>query len=173
MEATNYEEQLKVIKLKKQEFIKEQAKLIRDYVKSQLKLWQKIPYLAVQAQGRERQKGFGGFSDNYNLAYEHGLWRLGAGNLFVDCENAELVFDQPENIINDETVVGIDLSNFNAKYITDSLFEESKLKSSEAKCFTPFGRSAPIYETPEAWREEMERKYDRHPSSYVRKIVLA
>ena len=64
---------------------------IRDYSKSQIKLWQRIPLLALEADGRT------GFRGNYSKAYHNGFWALdgsfsdGHYLVYVDLSNGELV----------------------------------------------------------------------------------
>ena len=43
---------------------------IQKYSKSQFKLWRKVPYLALQADGRS------GYLDQYAAAYYSGYWRI-------------------------------------------------------------------------------------------------
>lgn len=59
--------------------LKSIGKDVIDYVKSQKDIWQKIPWLALQADGR------GGYNSMYGLAYEYGLWSVS------DCVNVDLV----------------------------------------------------------------------------------
>lgn len=64
---------------------------VRDYARSQKKFWQKIPLLALEADGRK------GFSDNYSRAYKSGFWALngsingGHYSVYVDLATGELV----------------------------------------------------------------------------------
>ncbi|OGF28083.1 hypothetical protein A2303_00780 [Candidatus Falkowbacteria bacterium RIFOXYB2_FULL_47_14] len=65
---------------------------IRDYCRAQKGLWQRIPWLALMADGR------GGFSPTKGRAYREGYWMIfssGRANgpfctVEVDCENGEL-----------------------------------------------------------------------------------
>ena len=64
---------------------------IRARSREQKALWQRIPYLALQA------NGIGGFSDSFQVAYVSGYWRLGPTirdggySVFVDLATGELV----------------------------------------------------------------------------------
>jgi hypothetical protein len=64
---------------------------IRAYTRSQKAFWQRVPYLALQADGRD------GFSDQYSYAYHYGYWQLsgsasgGYYNVYVDLATGELV----------------------------------------------------------------------------------
>ena len=70
----------------------EHIQLIRDYARSQKDLWQKLPYLDLQATGR------GGFGDS--PCYREGYWiiqssqmhSIGGYSVIVDCETGELVY---------------------------------------------------------------------------------
>ncbi len=67
------------------------AEGIRNYSKAQKKLWQRVPLLALEADGRD------GFLDNYSRAYDTGFWALEAGirdgcySVYVDLATGELV----------------------------------------------------------------------------------
>ncbi|MEK7628786.1 MAG: hypothetical protein AAB421_05245 [Patescibacteria group bacterium] len=63
---------------------------VRACSRAQKDLWQKVPWLALQADGRT------GYSDSYSRAYNNGLWTLtvahhGYCSAFVDCATGELV----------------------------------------------------------------------------------
>lgn len=64
---------------------------IRARSLAQKALWQRIPYLALMA------NGIGGFSDGLSVAYHRGYWRLeptlrnGGYSVFVDLATGELV----------------------------------------------------------------------------------
>lgn len=65
---------------------------IQGYSREQKKLWQRIPSLALEADGRT------GFSDAYSMAYHKGFWALNAGieedgcySICVDLATGELV----------------------------------------------------------------------------------
>lgn len=71
--------------------VKGLIKEVREASRQQKALWQKIPYLALQANGR------GGYSEQYKRAYHHGYWAVTGGAsgfdrvVFVDLETGELV----------------------------------------------------------------------------------
>jgi len=64
---------------------------IRNYTTSQKELWQKVPLLALEADGRT------GFKDNYSRAYNHGFWALegsvnnGYYSVYVDLATGDLI----------------------------------------------------------------------------------
>jgi hypothetical protein len=78
------------------ELVKELVDGIRQYSLSQNKLWQRVPLLALEADGRT------GFSDQHARAYENGYWALessakeGRYQIFVDLADGRLV--NPEYI---------------------------------------------------------------------------
>lgn len=84
----------------------EAAEIVREFSRSQVEDWRKIPALALEADGRT------GHSDAYSMAYQTGLWTIkgvrsnGWYMLFVDCETGELVFGG-ENLkpASDEVVI--------------------------------------------------------------------
>ena len=72
--------------------VKELDELIRTYTRSEKELWQLVPYLALQADGRS------GYSSQYAVAYQKGLWiiehsvdRFSSYTVAVDCATGELV----------------------------------------------------------------------------------
>ena len=68
---------------------------IRKYVSTQKEFWQRVPWLALQADGRT------GFNQQYSLAYERGFWVVGGipplpiSGAYVDLASGDLV--QPHN----------------------------------------------------------------------------
>ena len=64
---------------------------ISNYSKSQKNLWQKIPLLALEADG------ISGFNDNYSRAYREGFWALEGSidengySIYVDLSSGELI----------------------------------------------------------------------------------
>lgn len=63
---------------------------IQKYSMSQKTFWQKIPLLALTADGRT------GYNEHYSLAYEWGFWAIGKNELghykiFIDLETGKLV----------------------------------------------------------------------------------
>jgi hypothetical protein len=93
---------------------KKLADTVRRYVRAQLKDWRRIPWLALEADGR------GGYSDSYRKAYFYGLWPIlsgqGGGTLFVDCATGEIVRNVGKPAP-DEEVLGYARSNLDAKKI--------------------------------------------------------
>ncbi len=67
------------------------VEFVRDYSRSQKEFWQRIPLLALEADGRD------GFYDNYYRAYRQGFWALqssvsrGYYSVYVDLSTGELV----------------------------------------------------------------------------------
>ena len=62
---------------------------VRSFVKEQLETWRLVPYLALQADGRDG--GIGYYAD----AYKHGLWRFQIrrstlGPHFIDCDSGRI-----------------------------------------------------------------------------------
>jgi hypothetical protein len=68
--------------------IEEVAKIVREYCRDQKALWQRIPYLAFQADGRR------GFISYYEEAYSQGYWTASEFKIAVDLATGELVDPQ-------------------------------------------------------------------------------
>jgi hypothetical protein len=64
---------------------------IHEYSVSQKDLWRRVPWLALEADGR------GGWSDTYQKAYTEGLWqidscsRIVTPNMYVDLDSGKLI----------------------------------------------------------------------------------
>jgi len=56
----------------------EQAQRVREFVKSQVGVWQELPMLALQADGKH------GYSNELQNIYRYGLVRVGSGKHFAD-----------------------------------------------------------------------------------------
>ena len=87
--------------------VRELLQKIRNIAKQQKSLWQQIPYLALQADGRS------GYSDQFSRAYHQGYWavgntRNGCYRIYVDLETGELVdaYD-PQRMAQDEDILSI------------------------------------------------------------------
>lgn len=66
--------------------------MIRNYTEAQKEFWQKVPWLALQADGRT------GHLDHWSIAYSNGLWCISPSGQnyteFVDCATGKLVDGQ-------------------------------------------------------------------------------
>lgn len=108
---------------------KAQAELIeakRQWCRKQKPLWQQVPWLAVQADGRD------GWNDSYSRAYSWGLWTLptmrnGYYVAFVDCQTGELV-TYPEKLrpLDGATVLQLSLESIDAGKVVDDLREAGR-----------------------------------------------
>lgn len=80
------------------------AEELRMFSKAQKGLWQQVPWLALQADGRS------GYSDGYAFAYHKGLWRIeasiqhGSYTIAIDCATGE-----PFNIWQNKPASDLDL----------------------------------------------------------------
>jgi len=132
------------------------VKDIFTYSKSQKKSWQRIPILALEADGRI------GYSEQYSRAYEHGFWALnssiqnGCYSIYVDLDTGNLI--NPHSIelssrmldANKESVLNLafNLDELDTKKIITSL--EKKSKESYSLTYNP--------KEQEAWRMRVIKK---------------
>lgn len=106
------------------------AEAIRSWCREQRELWQQVPYLALQADGRS------GWSDSHSRAYNWGLWTLPYRQssyycAFVDCETGDLVRN-PKNLdpLSDEPILYMALKVYDAQAVIDLLKEDALVRSS-------------------------------------------
>ena len=92
---------------------KELAEKIREISKSQKELWQLVPNLCLEANGR------GGYSDHYQWAYTSGYWALGSSNdgymyqLAIDLITGDIVrLSDDAPLASDEEIVKTLAINF-------------------------------------------------------------
>ncbi len=134
--------------------VKELDELIRAYTRSERELWQLVPYLALQADGRS------GYSSQYSLAYSVGLWRIehsldrfSSYTVAVDCATGELVsIPNTHEKAHKEDVLrcASRLREFDAAAVVLELRKEGK--ASYSKCYD----EAEI----KAWRLRTQEEYD-------------
>lgn len=107
---------------------------IRAYAREQVALWRRLPYLALEADGRN------GFSDNYSRAYRQGVWAVessvksGSYTVYVDLATGELIdpfaFHANGTIspVGDAAVLAlaVSLSELDARDIVEQLKQRSK-----------------------------------------------
>lgn len=103
---------------------------IRDVSRSQKDLWQMVPFLALQANGRS------GYSDQYMRAYQSGYWavvsslRDGYYHVFIDLETGDLVEwygtvqkKAPDNSV---LIIAVNINELDAAKIIDELRAKTK-----------------------------------------------
>lgn len=151
---------------------------IRDYFKEQKEDWQKIPWLALHADGR------GGYSSFLDYMYRYGVLRVeDDGNLAVDLETGDLVKINLEYKYIDVFARGdgdkfdfeigpcgkLDvlrliprLGNLNAKNKIRQLEESCKLKDNIEYGGTEF-------KTNKEWRDAMIEQYGLEKDKYSRR----
>ncbi len=136
--------------------------LIKDYSISQKENWQKIPYLALMADGRT------GYGSYHSTAYYHGYWTIFTDpKFFVDLANGELVdlgwnFNESEEA-DDQKILDPDfsISYLDTKEIIKDLKEQSLC--SYSNCYDP--------KKQEQWRNkiisllDLKKPYERKPWS--------
>jgi hypothetical protein len=140
------------------------ANKIRDYCQSQKELWNKIPWLALQANGR------GGYCDEYSRNYRLGIIALGSGssggcyNYFIDLATGGLVGRNGLGTmpLGDLDVISIDPRELNA---------EAHIERLEKACQKPdggVGISVPD-EGFELWRTSLAQQFGILPDEYIRR----
>ncbi len=140
---------------------KKLAVKIREYVRLQLKSWQRVPWLALQADGR------GGYSDDYGKAYKYGLWPIlcgkGGGTFFIDCMTGEIVHNVGE-VASDDGVISysVDLDLLDAAKIIARL--EKQMRDGDPGHFTKSELDKRA-----SWRESLIKVHDLHPDTYAPK----
>jgi len=94
--------QKRLIRQKRRELVS----AVRSWVRSQKDLWQRVPYLALQADGRS------GHLDKFAHAYYHGYWLLDASInngyycVSVDLANGELIDpNKPTQKASDDSIL--------------------------------------------------------------------
>ena len=136
------------------------AEELRMFSKAQKELWQRVPWLALQADGRS------GYSDGYAFAYHKGLWRIEASVqnsnyvVAIDCATGE-----PINIWQHKPASDLDLlhcmhkwKDFDAEHVVAELRKHGK-----AAHFSGYDAKKV-----EAWRAELVQKLGLK-EVYVRK----
>ena len=138
------------------------AENIRTYARSQKELWQLVPWLALEADGRS------GYLDNYSRAYHLGVWALrascsgGSYSVYVDLATGELIragtfhWDQGKLMpaSDDEILMpAANIEELDAASIVKELQKESK--KAIAKFYDPDKQAA--------WRKETRREHGLKP----------
>lgn len=139
----------------------ELAEAIRVYCREQREWWQRVPYLALQADGRD------GFDGRSRAAYTTGYWALlhmekhQYNDVDVDLATGELVhaYDHPKSA-GDEAVLllAAKLQELDAVALVQELTKESK------EPISPYMKDT----NPPGWREEELEKLGLEPV-YTRK----
>lgn len=149
--------------------LKEISKEVRIYFKKQKDDLQKIPWLALQANGR------GGYSSTNQWAYELGLWKINY-SIVVDLESGDLLcsswngekIDLAQDL--DLYLLAPSLRGHYAKGIINDLkrqleYEDNEFYQTE---WSPFDRSITVNE----WRESLAKEYGLIEGKYSRKEKL-
>ena len=123
------------------------ARQVRLYVAGQKQLWQQIPYLALEANGRS------GFASD-EQPWMSKLWTLhkpGDGAVFIDLVEAKIV-NSEKTEVSDNLIIPLlnCLADFDAQAIIDRLTEEASMPYKNG--YDPA--------TNDALREEIRAKYN-------------
>ncbi len=134
---------------------------IRLSVKSQLALWQQVPYLALYATGRHNYEERGRDAA-YQIAYEKGCWLIcSLGDRFaIDCVTGKI--NKYAKQVHTDEIAKSDLHELDAEKVIHELATLAKLKMSDT-----FLKSRQI-KLIEQWHKKMCDQHVLHPYSYVR-----
>jgi len=128
--------------------------LVCTYVDRQKALWRKVPWLALQADGRT------GYLGHFSVAYSNGLWCLSPSGRalleFVDCATGKLV-DGQLNDLDDERVLALAsrLRVLNAETVLAELDKERH-------------KERPSYYTVDQWERAEQWRQRKIKEEYVR-----
>lgn len=138
---------------------------LKRYSESQRESWHRVPYLALQADGRM------GYNEQYSRAYKNGFWAIdlnpanGYHAICVDLESGRLVDpNNPANPPNDKDllVLALNSDKINANKIIAEL--ERKSKAPVRRGYNNPGHQSWIQE----WRERILREFNLIPERYSR-----
>jgi hypothetical protein len=129
---------------------KQITKDIRTYVRSQKEEWRRVPWLALQADGR------GGYSEHYQYAYSYGLWfvhRMGTRPV-IDCATGELTTPYESSPLSDDEVfeLGNHLDDLTATLVTRRLHLAASNK-------IPSWSNQEEFDARAKWRTELAERY--------------
>jgi hypothetical protein len=133
------------------------AQQLRTYLLVHRCDWRRVPYLALQADGRS------GYIRAYAYAYTRGLWVINLGrdySPFVDCATGRVVTYELEEV-GDRTLLSCGLDSLRADKV---IAELEKRASNVALQYT----DPPEHERREAWRKDLATEYKLQPL-YVRR----
>lgn len=149
------------------------ANEIRQWSIMQTSLWQQLPNLALECDGRT------GFSDKFQFCYELGFWRLWSSGddlmVSVDCATGRIIHEgisSTTNVLtdaNDEYILRLApyLDRLDAASIIGQLSDEAQ-------------RDRPSYYTADEWAEHEQRRAEvrercklAYGKPYVRSVRVA
>ncbi len=137
------------------------VKSVRAYTESQKRLWQQVPWLAIEAMGR------GGWRDNDHLAY-YGLWQIawnhGVHSLCIECSTGQL-YQGLHPATNKEIIVASlsGLGHLDAQQVITRLKERSKdLYAGGPANYTAYATTIEANKEAHRVLYGVERVYRRH-----------
>jgi hypothetical protein len=124
---------------------------VREYCRQQTPHWQRVPHLALEADGRT------GYSEAYSRAYSQGYWALAASlergyyRVYVDLATGELVNSFSHEPASDECVVLLlrDVQSLDAGLLVRALEADG-----ETDVCSVYDRDEQA-----AWREKMRKHH--------------
>jgi hypothetical protein len=128
---------------------------LQAFSKKQKELWQQVPYLALQADGR------GGYSGQYSYAYSCGFWKLtsysnsGMSHPYrVNCATGAICYwsdGAPEVDPHSTGLLDVSIEDIDVNRII------ADLKKAAVRPYASYSRESA--EKVEAWRKEMIEQY--------------
>lgn len=121
------------------------VEMILNYSESQKEMWRKVPWLALQADGRS------GWSQHYENAYENGLWTVGPADggyyhAFVDCATGKLTGFKGKPLHEKYVfMLATQLNELDATAVVERMYKESL-------------KERPSFYTVEDWQRAADRR---------------
>ncbi len=129
-----------------QESLKALATDIRQYCTDQAELWQQVPNLMLEADGRT------GYADSAPICYLYGLWQVNRA-ISVDCATGRLVYRHRKPLQDADDAAVLELA---------SCMEELDAATLVAGLTTRAQLSRPSHYSPEMWAQaEQHRSHIR------------
>ncbi|MDP3966562.1 MAG: hypothetical protein Q8Q04_03460 [archaeon] len=133
--------------------IKKISGKIREYSRSQKELWKKVPYLALEADGR------GGYSSEIANCYQRGYKKV-SDFVYVDLENGELI-DYEGKIVDDKWVAELspNLNDLDAREIISELEKDIKKEDQDFAGYESGDEDYRSCKTNEEWRTKVRELF--------------
>lgn len=143
------------------------VKSIRDYASEQREQWQKIPWLALQAEGKE------GYDGDYRFCWEYGILKL-KDHLYVNLAGGEILFVDKGRIDFPSDSCILSLFPFSNILNADSHIEYlESIMNKEDMPFDGDSGVGALFESHEQWRRFTAERYGVDKIYNLGKSILA